>query len=113
MHELSLIQNMIAQISSSAIERGICRINRIRLANGQFSGANTAALRSAFALVGDIPLFQYAILEIEEPELMGRCNSCHKDFKIEAYQFRCCYCSNGNIEIISGQELYIDYYEGD
>lgn len=113
MHELSLIQSMIAQISLSAVERGICHVNRIRLVNGQFSGSNTEALHSAFALFSGIPLFQNAILEVEEPELIGHCNSCHMTFKIEAYRFRCCFCSNRNIEIISGQELYIAFYEGD
>lgn len=113
MHELSLIQNMIIQISSSAAAQEICRINRIRLVNGEFSGANSESLRSAFALFSDIPLFKNAILEIAEPKLIGRCKSCHREFKIENYRFRCCYCSQGNIEIINGQELYIDYYEGE
>ena len=113
MHELSLIQNMITQISLSAAEQGICHINRIRLINGEFSGANTEALRFAFTLFNNIPLFKNTILEVDEPELVGRCNSCHKEFKISDHRFRCCYCSLGNIIIIKGQELYIDYYEGE
>lgn len=104
---------MIDQISSNAAEQGVDRVNRIHLVNGQLSGANTEALRFAFTLFSNIPLFQYALLEVEEPGLIGRCNSCYQTFKIEEYRFICCYCSNGDIEIINGQELYIDYYEGD
>jgi hydrogenase nickel incorporation protein HypA/HybF len=113
LHELYLIQSMINQISASAAERGVYRVNRIHLVNGQLSGANTEALHFAFNLFSDTPLFQYALLEVEEPELIGRCNSCYQTFKIEEYHFICRYCSKGNIEIVSGQELYIDYYEGD
>jgi len=113
LHELYLIQSMINQISSNAEERGIYRVNRIHLINGQLSGGNTEALRFAFTLFSDTPLFQYAVLEVEEPELIGRCNSCDQTFKIEGCRFICSYCSKGNIELINGQELYIDYYEGD
>ncbi|MCE5284587.1 MAG: hydrogenase maturation nickel metallochaperone HypA [Pelosinus sp.] len=113
MHELTLVQSMITKISESAAIQGIQHISRINLVNGKFSGANTEALLLAFSLFKDIPLFKNAALEIEEPEIIAMCNSCHKEFIVEAYLFRCAYCSQNNVKIASGQELYINYYEGE
>ncbi|MBP2651672.1 MAG: hydrogenase nickel incorporation protein HypA [Firmicutes bacterium] len=113
MHELSIIQSLADQIESSAKEHGISRVKLVHLVNGKLSGVNTAALQLSFSLFNFLPLFQYAKLVVEEREIIAWCSCCRKEQKVGDYRFVCGYCRSSQLEVLSGQELYIDYYEGD
>ena len=113
MHELSIMQSLADQIESSAKEQGISSVKLVHLVNGKMSGANTSALQLSFSLFSFLPLFEQAKLVVEERDIVARCSCCRKEQKIVDYRFVCGYCQSSQLDVLSGQELYVDYYEGD
>lgn len=115
MHELSLMEGVLDTVRSSASENGIIRVNYVKLVIGKLSMALPDSLNFAFqALKQQDKLFEDAVLEIEEKEIIGRCGECREEFEIDNhYWFICPQCKGRNVEIIGGRELFIDYFEGD
>lgn len=113
MHEMYLAESMLNELTLSADREGITHISKIKLVNGELSGVNSEAIKFAFSLLCKADLFKEVILEIAEPRLAACCSGCKKVFEITDCSFICPYCANEKLEIISGQELYIDYYEGE
>jgi hydrogenase nickel incorporation protein HypA/HybF len=114
MHEVALMSGILDTLRDSAARNNITSIKRIKLTVGKFSMALPDSLRFAFEALGQEDLFQQAVLEIEEKEVQGRCLDCQTIFDItNNYYFVCSNCSSRQIEIVSGRELCIDYYEGD
>lgn len=115
MHELALIESVMSMVKTSALENGMKKITRIGLVVGQFSNAVPESLSFAFeALKRNEDIFARALLQIKETPLICRCRQCACEFKPERdYRFVCPRCKVNDIEIISGRELYVDYYEGD
>lgn len=115
MHELSLMTGVLDVVRDSARQNQITRINKVKLVVGKFSMAMPDSLRFAFeAMAGVEELFQGAVLEIEEKEILCLCQQCQQTSQMEdSYHFVCSACGSTKVEIIQGRELYLDYYEGD
>ncbi|MCL5040320.1 MAG: hydrogenase maturation nickel metallochaperone HypA [Firmicutes bacterium] len=113
MHELALTQNLMETLAASARQQGISRINLVHLVVGRMSGALPGALEFCFSALKRGDLLGGARLEIEEREIQAQCQACGKSFIVEDYCFLCPACSAGEVKIVSGRELYIDYYDGE
>lgn len=114
MHELSLMAGMMDLIRDSALKNRITRINRIKLVIGKQSMALPHSLRFAFESMADDDLFINAELLIEERERSWCCQTCQEQFPNEQpFHNPCPYCGSPDTEIISGREMYIEFYEGD
>lgn len=112
-HELGLMQDMFEMLRVSAAVQGIKRITKVRLVVGKFTAVFPDALEFAFSVLSHEPLLEKAVLEIEERETVGQCKCCEKIFTVVDYRFVCPDCGQFCIELISGRELYIDFYEGE
>lgn len=114
MHELALIESVMSMVKASALENGIKRINEISLVVGRFANAVPESLNFAFeALKKDEYIFAHAVLQIKQTPVICRCRQCACEFTLERdYRFVCPRCQVNDIEITSGRELYVDYYEG-
>ncbi|MGS0764840.1 hydrogenase maturation nickel metallochaperone HypA/HybF [Syntrophomonas curvata] len=114
MHELSIIQGVVDAVRESAIEHGLARVNKVKLVVGKLTAALPESLCFAFEAVAVDEMFKDATLEIEERELCCICTCCQSRFQVnEDYNFICPQCGHGQADIITGRELYIDYFEGD
>lgn len=113
MHEMSLMDGVVKALRKSAQENSISKINRVKLVVGKMTAALPSALEFAFEILSRGTLMEGAELEIEEQEIVGKCAACAKEFKCGPYVFVCPDCGHTRVEIISGRDLYIDYYEGD
>ncbi len=114
MHEVALMSSILDTLRESAVQNGISNITQIKLVVGKFSMALPDSLLFAFEALGQEELFMGAVLEIEERDINCICHDCRQSFSLDNdYYFICPNCTGHNTEIISGRELYIDYYEGD
>lgn len=115
MHELSLMQGVVDIIKESASQNNIERVNKVKLVVGKFSMALPDSLYFAFEVISGVePLFQGAVLEIEEKETICQCQQCQQIMQIDDHcHFVCSHCGSNKVDIIQGRELYLDYYEGD
>ena len=113
MHELALIESLVAMVIESARENGIRRVARVGLVVGEAYGALPEALAFAFScLTPDTPL-DGAELKMEIRPLRMRCPACGADFSPPGWRPVCPQCGVGPPEVIQGRELYLDYFEGD
>ncbi len=114
MHELSIMESVMDTVRKSADELNIHRIEKIKLVIGKMTMALPESLQFAFQALARDELFSGAVLEIEERDIICRCGGCQNEFPLKnAYHFVCPGCGSRDLEMIQGNELYIDSYEGD
>ncbi|MEA4925783.1 MAG: hydrogenase maturation nickel metallochaperone HypA [Syntrophomonadaceae bacterium] len=115
MHELSIMEGVLNMVRESAGQNHINKIKSIKLVIGKLSTVLPDSLHFCFqALSSQEDLFDGAVLEIEERDAVIRCPECDKEYTVEdGFCFVCPDCEGINVAIISGREMYLDYYEGD
>ncbi|MEW6574077.1 MAG: hydrogenase maturation nickel metallochaperone HypA [Bacillota bacterium] len=111
MHELSLISSMMSLIKENTEKNNIVRVLSIKLVVGKLILAQPELLRFAFETLSTGTIFEGATLEIEERPLVMRCRKCGNTSTPEYAQYFC-RCGGTN-ELVSGEELYVEHYEGD
>lgn len=114
-HELSIMEGVLNMVRESAQQNNINRVNKINLVIGKLSMVLPDSLSFCFqALSIHEELFKDAILEIEGKDTMIQCDVCKQQFIPEDdWCLVCPGCGGSNVSIISGREMYLDYYEGD
>ena len=116
MHEMSLVEGITKVIAEKAAENRINKITKVKLVIGKLTNALPDALNLAFEVIrNEESLYDAeAQLVIEERKTTGKCNECRKEFSIEDnYSFICPDCDSLLVTIVSGRELYVDYFEGE
>ena len=116
MHEFSLMENVMNTVKDSARENRIKRISKIKLIIGQMTMAVPDSMQFAFEVLSNAyePLFNNAVLEIEEQPVRCLCSSCGCSFEPSVmYMLICPCCQGAHIEITSGRELFLDFFEGE
>jgi len=112
MHEMGIAMQIV-KIASDAIPQNarntpVCRVN---LRVGKLTAVVPASLRFCFEMAAkDTPL-SGAELNIEEVPIKGKCPECGDEWTIIDPVFTCRTCSNGSIDIVSGQELEVTSIE--
>ena len=113
MHELSLIQEVMLVLKKSAAENNISSIKSVSLVVGKLAAALPDSMQFCFELLAKDPPFINTRLEIVETDIRGRCKLCGKEFLIDENRFSCSICGSPAVEVIAGNELYVDFYEGE
>ena len=111
MHEASIAQNLLEIALNNARNYKAKKINLIRIKIGEFAGVNQAALEFAFNNFSQGTIAEKASLQILSSPLLGQCRKCNEVFEIKKDKFVCSKCNSSEIDIISGQDLYIQDIE--
>ena len=111
MHESSIAQNLLAIALEKAKEYKASTITLIRIKVGEFAGVNKAALEFAFDNFSQGTIAEKASLKIISSPLLGKCRKCNEVFEIKKNNFKCLKCDSLEIDIISGEDLYIEDIE--
>ena len=109
MHEVSLMKNLLDTVEETARRESGEPVKVIHLRIGELSGVNIEALTFAFEVLKEGTLSSGASLEFERVPLEARCKRCDTDFRPEQLIFRCAKCGSGDIEILSGREMHVDF----
>jgi hydrogenase nickel incorporation protein HypA/HybF len=107
MHELSIAQALIDQVSVAAKAQGARRVLSIRVVVGALSGVDPEALRMVFPLAAEDSLLAGAALEVESVAASVRCTACGGISVPDAPFVYCATCGSGEVRIESGRELSI------
>jgi len=111
MHEASIAQNLLEIALDKARDHKAKKITVIRVKVGEFAGVNQAALEFAFDNFSQGTIAEKASLKIISSPLLGKCRNCNQVFKIKKDDFKCSKCHSLEIDIISGEDLYIEDIE--
>lgn len=106
MHEVGLMQAVVAMASDAARRDGAARIHRLTLRIGRLAGVEPEALALAFEVASAGTAAEGAALEVEPVEVVCRCPSCEADFAPDqGYVFLCPRCGRPSGDVLRGREL--------
>jgi len=111
MHEGSIAQNLLTIALEKAKEYKANTITLIRVKVGEFTVVNQSALEFAFDNFSKGTIAEKASLKIISSPLLGKCRKCNEVFEIKKDNFICSKCHSLEIDIISGEDLYIEDIE--
>jgi len=113
MHELSLVTSIIEISEAKAREHRAASIRTIKLRLGEFASVVRDALLFSFEVARRGTLAEHATLEIEDVPLVTRCRSCGSAARQTDDICLVCPGCGLPLEIISGEELQVEYIELD
>ena len=113
MHELSIAESLLAIVEKTAAEHGVTRVRRLRLVIGALGNVIPEALEFAFEVAGRGTVAEGAQLEIVPVPVTVRCNACRAETELEDFAFVCVACGSVDVDVVRGNELYLDSIEAD
>ena len=111
MHKMAIAEGILDIALDYAAKNDAKTIGCISLLLGEMSGVETEALTFCFSAVVRGTIAEDAELKLHRVPLMGRCRSCGKEVHIEQSDFICPACHTGQLDIISGREMQVEYLE--
>lgn len=104
-HELSICQALLSQVTALAREQGAQAIERIVVEVGPLSGVEGALLARAFEVARRGSCAAEAILVIDTPLVIVRCLGCGARSPAAPNRLLCDACGGYRTSIIAGDEL--------
>lgn len=107
MHELSLCQDLIDQVTELARKHRAESVVCVRVQVGLLAGVEPQLLESAFSIAraGTVADQAEMFTEIVQPRVL--CLACAKESEASPSDLRCPACSSGDTQLIQGGELIL------
>ena len=104
-HELSICQALLAQVTELAMSRGAQAVERITIEVGPLSGVDAGLLASAFDIVRAGSCASQALLHIETIAVELRCDVCGVQSAAVANRLVCASCGAYRTRVMAGDDL--------
>jgi len=113
MHELKIARNILKIVSDELMKRGISSpVKIIHFKAGRMHAIIPESLLFNFnTLKTESPAFQKAALCLEIVPLRIKCRQCQQIAELAKPIFHCTNCGGIDLEILNGQEMYVDNIE--
>jgi len=111
MHELYIAQNIKTSMEQYILENGLNSIKVIHLKLGEMSMVVPELVVENFDIIKKGSKLKDTVLKFEKVPIRIKCNDCKKEGYLKLSTICCPYCSSMNIEIISGDQFFIDCIE--
>ena len=108
MHELSIAQSLVAELTAVAERNDAISVRTITIVVGALSGVEKTALEMAFPFAAEKTICNGAELVIKQQPAQILCNNCGKSSNSEDIFYLCPECESDNIEVQAGRELMIE-----
>ena len=112
MHEMGIAQQLV-QIAIDAIPGDIenPRVEILNLKIGRLASVVEHSLTFCFEIITkDTPL-ENARLDIDFIPVRVRCKSCENEWEVKDSIFKCPFCEDGDVEMLTGREIEITSLE--
>ena len=111
MHELGITESIINIALAKAQEAQANKITAINLVVGELAGSVPDCIKFYFDFFSKDTIAQEAVLHFELVPARLRCRDCSYVFQPQDTLWTCPQCQGSSVEIIGGQELYIQSME--
>lgn len=111
MHELSVVESMVAVVLRHAQRNRAKKVTKINLVLGEVSTVLEDPVRFYFDMISKDTLCEGAELSFERTPLVARCNQCGDEFKVVQFDFTCPECGATDSEVLSGREFQVESIE--
>jgi len=106
-HELSLCQNLIDQLTALVRQHGAMAVSRVEVQAGPLSGVEPQLLETAFLLAREGTVADTAELVIESPPSRVECADCGAGCVVPTNDLTCTRCGSTDTTLVSGHELIL------
>jgi hydrogenase nickel incorporation protein HypA/HybF len=106
-HELSLCQALLDQVTQIASDHGASRVERILLRVGPLAGVEPMLLQHAYPLAAAGSIAEAAELVIEPSQVVVHCCECGAETEAQPNRLLCGVCSSYKTRLVSGDELLL------
>jgi hydrogenase nickel incorporation protein HypA/HybF len=107
MHELSVCQALLSQVTEIAHRERANRVTRIHLRIGPLSGVVPELLEQAFSIARAGTIADQAELLAEPQPIRVRCSQCGAESDASVSRLLCGVCGDYRTRLISGDELLL------
>ncbi len=107
MHELSICQALMEEVSRVAREQQAVAVSDIYVSIGPLSGVEAPLMRNAFPLAAAGTIADKAELHLETTAVRVSCRTCAKESDASANRLVCEHCGDWHTEIVAGDELLL------
>ena len=111
MHELAITQSMLDLVLEQAEKAGAKEVEKINLVIGEMTGVVDECVQFYFNFLSQGTIAEEAALFFKMVPTKARCRDCDKTFKLKEFDWTCPYCQGNRMEIIAGQELFVESIE--
>ncbi|MFL6010073.1 MAG: hydrogenase maturation nickel metallochaperone HypA [Rubrobacteraceae bacterium] len=108
MHELAIAESVVRIAERHADGR---RVTKVYLKAGHLRQVVPSALAFSFELVAQETSVEGAELVMEEVPATGKCRACGSESRLESFPLQCKACGGFDLEIVAGEELYVESLE--
>jgi hydrogenase nickel incorporation protein HypA/HybF len=108
LHELAIADSVVQIASRHADGR---RVTKVCLKVGHLRQVVPSALDFSFELVAQGTPVEGAALVMEEVPAKGSCRACATESQLESFPLRCEACGGFDLDLIAGEELYVESLE--
>lgn len=112
MHEFSIIENILKTTQEVADHERIGCIKKINLVIGRMRQIVPDVFEYAFLISVKGTIAEKATLSVEYIPIKMKCSNCELIFKVPDNIYFCPGCGGVELELITGNELYIKSIEG-
>ena len=111
MHETGIAVEIINIINETMRDRPATKVRQVRIMIGELTAVLPESLDFAYrALTENTPLHN-SCLAITIIPVQAQCRSCNTPFTLQEFTFSCPGCGSSNIDVTTGNELYIQEIE--
>ena len=111
MHELSITQNILDIVLDKAKAADAKKVTRINLVIGELSGVVSDCVQFYFDFLKKGNAAEEATLDFKLVPIELRCRNCQTVFRPSDSSWTCPNCQGTGIDVIGGQESYIESIE--
>jgi len=111
MHELSVCQALLTEVSRLSRDHGDATVRRIVLRCGPLSGVEPELLRRAFEVARAGGIASAATLEIEATPVRVECRDCDTQGDVPPNKLVCPACGSWRTRVVAGEDLLLQRLE--
>jgi len=108
MHELSVTENILDISLRYARENNAKKINDIYLVIGDLSTIVDDSVQFYWNIISDNTIAKDACLHFKRIPAKLRCQECTTEYLLSESEFSCPHCNSHNVQIIAGDEFYLE-----
>lgn len=105
MHELSVCQALLTEVSRIAASRGAQAVERVNVEIGRLSGVEPELLSRAFEIARLGTCAEHAVLSLAVLEITVRCADCGAASPAQPNRLLCGACGGYRTHVLEGDEL--------
>ena len=110
MHEMTVAQNLLAQITDEAIKQNAKPV-AAKISCGKLNTVNDEVLCYAFEAIAKDTLCRDVKLEIEHKPLQAKCKDCNQVFNVDFSKAQCKKCESEDFELLPDAPLILEEIE--